>query len=93
VGDVGQAGVGQRIFGAQIRCEDPDFLGVELLIRKNQLSAEPPYEFRALSPQPLGGFRSAQLRERLTDLRRSSGGGAELMGQTEREPGQARSSR
>ena len=58
-----------RIFDAQIlMAQDEDFLAsVETLIRKNQLSAETAYEFRALE---LRAFWSgaARLRERLADL-------------------------
>jgi phosphoenolpyruvate-protein phosphotransferase (PTS system enzyme I) len=58
-----------RIFDAQIlMAQDEDFLAsVETLIRKNQLSAESAYEFRALE---LRAFWSgaARLRERLADL-------------------------
>ena len=86
-----RAGVEEsRIFEAQIlMVQDPDFLaGVELLIRKNQLSAETAYEFKALELRNLwASSGSAQLRERLTDLtaiqRRVV---LKLMGQTEREP-------
>ena len=86
-----RAGVEEsRIFEAQIlMVQDPDFLsGVEHLIRKNQLSAETAYEFKALELRNLwASSGSAQLRERLTDLtaiqRRVV---LKLMGQTEREP-------
>ncbi len=86
-----RAGVEEsRIFEAQIlMVQDPDFLaGVELLIRKNQLSAETAYEFKALELRNLwASSGSAQLRERLTDLtaiqRRVV---LRLMGQSEREP-------
>jgi phosphotransferase system enzyme I (PtsI) len=86
-----RAGVEEsRIFEAQIlMVQDPDFLaGVELLIRKNLLSAETAYEFKALELRNLwGSSGSAQLRERLADLtaiqRRVV---LKLMGQTEREP-------
>ncbi len=58
-----------RIFDAQIlMAQDKEFLAsVETLIRKNQLSAETAYEFRALE---LRAFWSgaARLRERLADL-------------------------
>ncbi|MFL5449375.1 MAG: phosphoenolpyruvate--protein phosphotransferase [Gemmatimonadales bacterium] len=58
-----------RIFDAQIlMAQDEEFLAsVETLIRKNQLSAETAYEFRALE---LRAFWSgaARLRERLADL-------------------------
>lgn len=79
-----------RIFDAQIlMSQDPDFLaGVEALIRKNQLSAETAYEFKALELRNLwASTSSAQLRERLADLtalqRRVV---LKLMGVTEREP-------
>jgi len=86
-----RAGVEEsRIFDAQIlMVQDPDFLaGVEALIRKNQLSAETAYEFKALELRNLwGSSGSAQLRERLTDLtaiqRRVV---LKLMGVGEREP-------
>jgi phosphoenolpyruvate-protein phosphotransferase (PTS system enzyme I) len=86
-----RAGVEEsRIFEAQIlMVQDPDFLsGVETLIRKNQLSAETAYEFKALELRNLwGSSGSAQLRERLTDLtaiqRRVV---LRLMGVSEREP-------
>ncbi|HEX5004961.1 MAG TPA: phosphoenolpyruvate--protein phosphotransferase [Gemmatimonadales bacterium] len=86
-----RAGVEEsRIFEAQIlMVQDPDFLaGVELLIRKNLLSAETAYEFKALELRNLwASSGSAQLRERLADLtaiqRRVV---LRLMGQTEREP-------
>ena len=86
-----RAGVEEsRIFEAQIlMVQDPDFLaGVEALIRKNQLSAETAYEFKALELRNLwGSSGSAQLRERLTDLtaiqRRVV---LKLMGASEREP-------
>jgi phosphotransferase system enzyme I (PtsI) len=86
-----RAGVEEsRIFDAQIlMVQDPDFLaGVEALIRKNQLSAETAYEFKALELRNLwGSSGSAQLRERLTDLtaiqRRVV---LKLMGVAEREP-------
>src|SRR6476660_7348703 len=65
-----RAGVEEsRIFDAQIlMAQDEEFLAsVETLIRKNQLSAESAYEFRALE---LRAFWSgaARLRERLADL-------------------------
>lgn len=86
-----RAGVEEsRIFDAQIlMSQDPDFLaGVEALIRKNLLSAETAYEFKALELRNLwAGTSSAQLRERLADLtalqRRVV---LKLMGVTEREP-------
>lgn len=86
-----RAGVEEsRIFEAQIlMVQDPDFLaGVETLIRKNLLSAETAYEFKALELRNLwASSGSAQLRERLADLtaiqRRVV---LKLMGQTEREP-------
>ena len=86
-----RAGVEEsRIFEAQIlMVQDPEFLaGVELLIRKNLLSAETAYEFKALELRNLwASSGSAQLRERLADLtaiqRRVV---LKLMGQTEREP-------
>ena len=86
-----RAGVEEsRIFEAQIlMVQDPDFLaGVEALIRKNQLSAETAYEFKALELRNLwASSGSAQLRERLADLtaiqRRVV---LKLMGGTEREP-------
>jgi phosphotransferase system enzyme I (PtsI) len=86
-----RAGVEEsRIFEAQIlMVQDHDFLtGVETLIRKNQLSAETAYEFKALELRNLwASSGSAQLRERLTDLtaiqRRVV---LKLMGGFEREP-------
>ncbi|MBA3659665.1 MAG: phosphoenolpyruvate--protein phosphotransferase [Gemmatimonadales bacterium] len=58
-----------RIFDAQtLMAQDTEFLrNVETLIRKNQLSAETAYEFKALE---LRNYWSGQarLRERLTDL-------------------------
>jgi phosphotransferase system enzyme I (PtsI) len=58
-----------RIFDAQIlMAQDRDFLtSVETLIRKNQLSAETAYEFRALELRALWSG-AARLRERLADL-------------------------
>ncbi|HSE26844.1 MAG TPA: phosphoenolpyruvate--protein phosphotransferase [Gemmatimonadales bacterium] len=59
------------IFDAQIlMVQDPDFLaGVEFLIRKNLLSAETAFEFKALEARELwAGTGSSILRERLTDL-------------------------
>jgi phosphoenolpyruvate-protein phosphotransferase (PTS system enzyme I) len=58
-----------RIFDAQIlMAEDKEFLAsVETLIRKNQLSAETAYEFRALELRALWSG-AARLRERLADL-------------------------
>jgi phosphoenolpyruvate-protein phosphotransferase (PTS system enzyme I) len=58
-----------RIFDAQIlMAQDKDFLAsVETLIRKNQLSAETAYEFRALEIRALWSG-AARLRERLADL-------------------------
>jgi phosphoenolpyruvate-protein phosphotransferase (PTS system enzyme I) len=58
-----------RIFDAQIlMAQDQDFLAsVETLIRKNQLSAETAYEFRALELRALWS-NAARLRERLADL-------------------------
>jgi phosphoenolpyruvate-protein phosphotransferase (PTS system enzyme I) len=58
-----------RIFDAQIlMAQDRDFLAsVETLIRKNQLSAETAYEFRALELRALWSG-AARLRERLADL-------------------------
>ncbi|HEU4698011.1 MAG TPA: phosphoenolpyruvate--protein phosphotransferase [Gemmatimonadales bacterium] len=67
-----RAGVEEsRIFDAQIMMvQDPDFLGsVEHLIRKNLLSAETAYEFKALELRELwSGSGSAHLRDRLADL-------------------------
>ncbi|MDQ2670287.1 MAG: phosphoenolpyruvate--protein phosphotransferase [Gemmatimonadota bacterium] len=60
-----------RIFDAQIMMvQDPDFLAsVEHLIRKNRLSAETAYEFKALELRAAWqGSASAHLRERLADL-------------------------
>ena len=58
-----------RIFDAQIlMAQDEDFLGsVEMLIRKNQLSAETAYEFKALELRNQWSG-AARLRERLADL-------------------------
>ena len=58
-----------RIFDAQIlMAQDGEFLrGVEVLIRKNQLSAETAYEFKALELRNLWSG-AARLRERLADL-------------------------
>jgi phosphotransferase system enzyme I (PtsI) len=58
-----------RIFDAQIlMAQDEDFLGsVEVLIRKNNLSAETAYEFKALELRNLWSG-AARLRERLADL-------------------------
>ncbi|HEY9013472.1 MAG TPA: phosphoenolpyruvate-utilizing N-terminal domain-containing protein, partial [Gemmatimonadales bacterium] len=58
-----------RIFDAQIlMAQDGEFLrSVETLIRKNQLSAETAYEFRALELRALWSG-AARLRERLADL-------------------------
>jgi phosphotransferase system enzyme I (PtsI) len=58
-----------RIFDAQIlMAQDVDFLAsVEALIRKNQLSAESAYEFKALELRNLWSG-AARLRERLADL-------------------------
>jgi phosphotransferase system enzyme I (PtsI) len=58
-----------RIFDAQIlMAQDEEFLrSVETLIRKNQLSAETAYEFRALELRALWSG-AARLRERLADL-------------------------
>ncbi|HEX6433130.1 MAG TPA: phosphoenolpyruvate--protein phosphotransferase, partial [Gemmatimonadales bacterium] len=58
-----------RIFDAQIlMTQDEEFLAsVETLIRKNQLSAETAYEFRALELRALWS-NAARLRERLADL-------------------------
>ncbi|HET7427233.1 MAG TPA: phosphoenolpyruvate--protein phosphotransferase [Gemmatimonadales bacterium] len=77
-----------RIFDAQIlMAQDEDFLGsVETLIRKNTLSAETAYEFKALELRNLWSG-AARLRERLADLhaiqlrminRLLGGGGPEL---------------
>ena len=60
-----------RIFDAQIMMvQDPDFLAaVEHLIRKNLLSAETAYEFKALEIRAIWQSSvSAHLRERLADL-------------------------
>jgi phosphoenolpyruvate-protein phosphotransferase (PTS system enzyme I) len=58
-----------RIFDAQmLMAQDEDFLGsVETLIRKNTLSAETAYEFKALELRNLWSG-AARLRERLADL-------------------------
>jgi phosphotransferase system enzyme I (PtsI) len=58
-----------RIFDAQIlMAQDKEFLtSVETLIRKNQLSAETAYEFKALELRALWSG-AARLRERLADL-------------------------
>ena len=58
-----------RIFDAQIlMAQDVDFLkAVEVLIRKNQLSAETAYEFKALELRNIWAG-AARLRERLADL-------------------------
>ena len=58
-----------RIFDAQIlMAQDVDFLAsVEILIRKNQLSAETAFEFKALELRNLWSG-AARLRERLADL-------------------------
>jgi phosphoenolpyruvate-protein phosphotransferase (PTS system enzyme I) len=58
-----------RIFDAQIlMAQDKEFLAsVETLIRKNQLSAETAYEFKALELRALWSG-AAMLRERLADL-------------------------
>ena len=58
-----------RIFDAQIlMTQDEEFLkSVETLIRKNQLSAETAYEFRARELRALWSG-AARLRERLADL-------------------------
>ena len=58
-----------RIFDAQIlMAQDRDFLApVEALIRKNQLSAETAYEFKALELRNVWSG-AARLRERLADL-------------------------
>lgn len=67
-----RAGVEEsRIFDAQIMMvQDPEFLGsVEHLIRKNLLSAETAYEFKALELRELwSNSGSAHLRDRLADL-------------------------
>ncbi len=60
-----------HIFDAQIlMAQDTEFLlGVEQLIRKNQLSAETAYEFKALEVRNVwAGSGSALLRDRLADL-------------------------
>ena len=58
-----------RIFDAQIlMAQDKEFLAaVEILIRKNLLSAETAYEFKALELRALWSG-AARLRERLADL-------------------------
>lgn len=58
-----------RIFDAQIlMAQDQDFLAsVEHLIRKNQLSAETAYEFKALELRAAWS-NAARLRDRLADL-------------------------
>jgi phosphotransferase system enzyme I (PtsI) len=59
------------IFDAQVlMVQDPDFLaGVEFLIRKNLLSAETAFEFKALEAREMwAATGSSILRERLTDL-------------------------
>ena len=58
-----------RIFDAQIlMAQDQDFLAaVETLIRKNQLSAETAYEFKALEIRNVWSG-AARLREKLADL-------------------------
>jgi phosphotransferase system enzyme I (PtsI) len=59
------------IFDAQVlMVQDPDFLaGVEFLIRKNLLSAETAFEFKALEAREMwASTGSSILRERLTDL-------------------------
>ncbi len=59
------------IFDAQVlMAQDPDFLaGVEFLIRKNLLSAETAFEFKALEAREMwASTGSSILRERLTDL-------------------------
>jgi phosphoenolpyruvate-protein phosphotransferase (PTS system enzyme I) len=58
-----------RIFDAQIlMAQDQEFLAaVETLIRKNQLSAETAYEYKALELRALWSG-AARLRERLADL-------------------------
>lgn len=86
-----RAGVEEsRIFDAQIlMIQDPDSLAaVETLIRKNLLSAETAYEFKALELRNLwGNSASAQLRERVTDLTAAQRRVIlQLMGQPEREP-------
>ncbi|HET8650210.1 MAG TPA: phosphoenolpyruvate--protein phosphotransferase [Gemmatimonadales bacterium] len=60
-----------RIFDAQaMMAQDAEFLAsVEHLIRKNLLSAETAYEFKALELRAIwSGSGSAQLRERVADL-------------------------
>lgn len=60
-----------RIFEAQIlMVQDADFLAsVEILIRKNNLSAETAFEFKALELRVLwSGTNNVRLRERLADL-------------------------
>jgi phosphotransferase system enzyme I (PtsI) len=60
-----------RIFDAQVlMVQDPDFLaGVEFLIRKNLLSAETAFEFKALEARELwASTGSPVLRERIVDL-------------------------
>lgn len=60
-----------RIFEAQIMMvEDQDFLaGVEHLIRKNNLSAETAFEFKALEVRvAFQGTSNLRMRERLSDL-------------------------
>ena len=60
-----------RIFDAQMMMvQDPSFIAsVETLIRKNNLSAETAYEFKALELRNAWqGSRQAMLRDRLADL-------------------------
>lgn len=59
-----------QIFEAQIMmAQDTDFFaGVETLIRKNNLSAETAYEFKALELRAAWGSAGTRLRERLADL-------------------------
>ena len=60
-----------QIFEAQIlMAQDPDFLAsVEHLIRKNKLSAETAYEFKALELRvAFAEAANLRMRERLTDL-------------------------
>ena len=60
-----------RIFDAQVlMVQDEEFLaGVEHLIRKNNLSAETAYEFKALEMRAAwSGSHSVRLRERVADL-------------------------
>ncbi|MGQ0701739.1 MAG: phosphoenolpyruvate--protein phosphotransferase [Gemmatimonadales bacterium] len=59
-----------QIFEAQIMmAQDPEFFaGVEQLIRKNNLSAETAYEFKALELRAAWGSAGTRLRERLADL-------------------------